>query len=124
MKSFHEQAHTQHHHHINNIPLFQIKTKQRMTFMSEQSSSNYPTSIPLHVSSIDSRSGAQNGKKKSSGGKKGSSKKKTVDCPIFLQSKFHSTVIHYSFNPRLHNPWIHCGIRSNISPRPMEIVHV
>lgn len=65
--------------------------------MSEQSSSNYPTSIPLHVSSIDSRSGAQNGKKKSSGGKKGSSKKKTVDCPIFLQSKFHSPVFPLSF---------------------------
>lgn len=60
--------------------------------MSEESSSTYPISVPLHVSSIDSRSGAQNanGKKKSSsGGKKGSSKKKTVDCPIFLQKTYH-----------------------------------
>ena len=91
--------------------------------MSEQSSSNYPASIPLHVSSIDSRSGAQNGKKKSSGGKKGSSKKKTVDCPIFLQSKFHSPVFHSSFILILHNPWLYCGIHSNIGPGLMEIVH-
>jgi hypothetical protein len=52
----------------------------------DHSNDSYPNSIPLHVSSIDSRTGAQNGKKKSGGGKK-ASKKKAVDCPIFLQSK-------------------------------------
>jgi hypothetical protein len=49
---------------------------------------SYLNSTPLHVSSIDSRTGLQNGKKKANGKKP--SKKKAVDCPIFLQSEYLS----------------------------------
>lgn len=58
-----------------------------MAFMEDDDNAgSFPDSIPLHVNSIDSRSvphSAQSGKKKTGKG----SKKKSVDCPIFLQSK-------------------------------------
>jgi hypothetical protein len=54
----------------------------------DNSNTSYPTSIPIHVTSIDSRTGAANGKKKLNAKK--TPKKKAVDCPIFLQSKFQN----------------------------------
>ena len=48
---------------------------------------SYPESIPLYVSSIDSRSAPKNGKKAAATGKR-AGKKPVVDSPIFLQSKF------------------------------------
>mmetsp|Transcript_1119 Transcript_1119/g.2018 ORF Transcript_1119/g.2018 Transcript_1119/m.2018 type:complete len:465 (-) Transcript_1119:1353-2747(-) len=53
----------------------------------DHSSTSFPTSIPIHVTSIDSRSGANHGKKKMNAKK--ASKKKAVDCPIFLQKTYH-----------------------------------
>lgn len=68
-------------------------TSSIMTFLDDDdeeyddSNTSYPTSIPIHVSSIDSRTGANNGKKKLN--PKKTSKKKAVDCPIFLQKTYH-----------------------------------
>jgi len=63
-----------------------------MAFMDDDNTStSFPNSIPLHVSSIDSRSVPLGGKK---AGKGKGTKKKSVDCPIFLQSKFFGTFIH------------------------------
>lgn len=52
----------------------------------DNTSTSFPNSIPLHVSSIDSRSVPLGGKK---AGKGKGTKKKSVDCPIFLQKTYH-----------------------------------
>jgi len=55
----------------------------------DNTSTSFPDSIPLHVSSIDSRSAPQGGQTGKKSGKGKGAKKKSVDCPIFLQKTYH-----------------------------------